>query len=375
MKGHAVLALFLLIAVATALVVIEPVNASGDYWVTRAPIPVATDIYGVTALNGQIYVFGANANGEAVTYDYNPNNYSWTTKAPMPTSRSGYAVVAYQNKIYTVGGDAGENEAYDPGTNTWSSKAFMPLNVTEINAIAVNGKIYVISGYMAPKRGFPEGLLSSDIQIYDPATDNWTIAASQIPTPVRDYASGVINAKIYVAGGSSGTDDGTNQLQIYDPKTDLWTSGAYLPEKVSRASGAATLGLYSTKSLYVVGGWNGGPALGFNQIYNAQTQNWTLGTPFPTTHNYITQSITAASINDTIYVIGGLAHSNEGYYEINEQYIPMDYNGTIAPSPTSPSPAVPEFGIGLVSVLLIITLAAMVTLIKRNDCTVCGHAK
>jgi len=46
--------------------------------------------------------------------------------------------------------------------------------------------------------------------------------------------------------------------------------------------------------------------------------------------------MTVAVLDDSLYVIGGLARSNEGFYELTEQYIPADYQGPV-PSPYVPT--------------------------------------
>ena len=340
------------------------------------------DVDGTATLNGLIYAFGDDANYHSVhslTYVYIPSIDSWIEKAPMPTPRVSFGVAVYQNKIYLMGGfryssgnrlDRAVNEVYDPATNTWTTKAPMPINATGINANVVNNKIYVISGYTPNQQGSIEDTLLNVTQIYDPATNNWTIAKTPIPIPVAYYVSGVIDGKIYVAGGSSEISDGTSYLQIYDPQTDQWTIGSPLPEPVATAGGTATLGVYSAKSLYVIGGWNAGPALAFNQIYDSQTQSWTLGTPFPTTHDFVTQGITATNLNDTLYLIGGIAHANEGFYELTEQYIPADYNGTVpSPNPTaSSSPTLtPTIPIIAAIATAVFILAVVLVVLQKNQ--------
>jgi N-acetylneuraminic acid mutarotase len=378
MNKYAVLALFLISLTASSLVDIHPAQASADYWVTKAPIPVAMTVAGTAALNGQIYAFGVDINEMPINYVYNPATDNWTEKAPMPTARGTFGIAIYQNKIYVVGGanyfgvgsfNVNVNEVYDPVADKWTTKASMPLNVTGISASIVNEKIYIISGLMPAEPGNPEGVVSNATQIYDPATDTWTIAATPIPIPVYYYVSAVIDNKIYVAGGSPSNAVSTNQLQIYDPENDQWTLGTPLPTAVTEAGATATLGVNAPKRLYVIGGRTSGPALALNQIYDPQTQSWTIGTPFPTTHDYITEGITATNLDDTLYFVGGIAHSNEGFYELTEQYIPVDYNVPI--SSPSPSPSVPEFP-SVVILPLLITVAigmCLLSYFKKRDHT------
>lgn len=63
-----------------------------------------------------------------------------------------------------------------------------------------------------------------DSYIYDYTTDNWSLGAP-MPIPVGDYASGVYaDSLIYFIGGFNGASD-VNDVQIYNPATDSWTVG------------------------------------------------------------------------------------------------------------------------------------------------------
>lgn len=210
MKKYAVLALVLISLTVSCLFAFQPAKASGDFWVTRASIPVAMDVSGIAAVNGQIYAFGLNADGKAVTFAYDPISNTWASKAPMPTSRSDACIVAYQNEIYVIGGITGfdsrtgivvtgANELYDPATDTWAIRTSMPTPRTSIQANLENDKIYLISGLVNSYTG---PVLTNATEIYDPSSDIWSTAAP-IPTSVFSYSSVAVDKKIYVIGGES----------------------------------------------------------------------------------------------------------------------------------------------------------------------------
>jgi N-acetylneuraminic acid mutarotase len=58
-----------------------------------------------------------------------------------------------------------------------------------------------------------------------------------MPLAVYGAATGVINGKLYVAGGQADAINGNNvaTLQIYDPASNTWTTGAPLPQARSAA--------------------------------------------------------------------------------------------------------------------------------------------
>jgi len=387
----AIATIILLLAI-SAVIIVEPARASGDYWVARAPIPVAMDVYGLATVNGQIYAFGVDANQKALTYAYNPEIDSWSQKTSMPTARVRFTVAQYQDKVYAIGGITGydsnsgvslitgANEMYDPATDTWTTKESMPTPRTSMQANTVNGKIYVVSGLVDNLA--PNGpALTNVTEVYDPSNNSWTTVAP-IPTPVFAYASAALDNKIYIAGGERQAGEQspfTNALQIYDVITNSWSTGKSLPVLTVQAVSGATIGVNAPKRIYVIGGRLNGP-IDATQIYDPAIDEWTNGAAFPTTHDYITEYLAATNVNDTIFTVGGIAHANEGFYELTEQYIPADYNGTViqpqlsttSPSASasvslSPSPSVEEFQwwIAPIFLLIVATLVALTTKWKR----------
>jgi N-acetylneuraminic acid mutarotase len=378
-------------------------QASGDYWIARAPLPVALGVEGAATVYGQIYVFGQDAHGNPLTYAYDPNTDSWNAKAPMPTSRTNFGLVACGDLIYAIGGvtgynanglaaSTGVNEVYDPVSNTWSAKSSMPTNRSEVMAATVDGKIYVMGGRTA---GADSTVNVTDI--YDPATDSWTTGASML-YPVVLAAVAVVDTNIYVLNGQdeyyhSGSIVPNNNInininQIYDIATNSWSIGQSPAVDTRVAAGVSTTGVYASKRVYVIGGLDSSDSSSVaNQIYNPETLSWSLGASFPTSHDYVTDTLAAVNLKDSIYVFGGIAQANEGFYEITEQYIPAGYNGTIiqpvnTAQPTStpansataspsqsltPSPSIPEFQAWIILVaILIATVPLALSIRKRN---------
>jgi N-acetylneuraminic acid mutarotase len=323
-KPYAFLLVFLALS-ALLVFAVQPVKASGDLWVERAPMP----------------------NQEYFTYMLNPSTDSWVTKTPMPTNQQGFAIAVYQNEIYVIGGwnsidpntgvaiPTGSNEMYDPATDTWTTKSPMPTPTTYLQANVVDDKIYLISGMT----NVYNPTLSNATWVYDPATDSWSTAAP-IPTSVFSYASAVVNNQIYIEGGElSGSPHYSNLNQIYDPETNTWTLGQPLPVTVYDAGAGATTGVFAPAMLYVMGGTNDGiDGINTTQIYNPQTDNWTLGAQMLTAR----LGLAVAVLNDSLYAIGGESWEPEinygAIYNVNEQYIPLDYQGP-TPSPYVPTPS------------------------------------
>jgi N-acetylneuraminic acid mutarotase len=340
------------------------VNAVEDCWVTLESMPTERYWLGVAVVDGKIYAIGGYSNGSVVGTNemYDPETDTWTTMESMPTARAAFGIVVYQNKIHVMGGYipyssffSQAHEVYDPLTDTWETKsgtefsAFFCANV-------VNDKLYVMGGQR--QVFYPHGTIEQH-RVYDALTDTWT-DLTPMPTGVSDYTSAVIDDKIYVMGGRSGSVTAENiSTQIYDTETDTWSNGAQIPSIVFNAAAGATSGEFAPKRIYVMGGIDYSkrvseelPSLyspevtsSLTQIYEPETDTWTTGDPMLTAR----YGLGVAVIDDKIYAIGGKkggeTYSTE-YYNKNEMYTPAEY--------------IPEFPLWVVLPLfLVVSLVAV----------------
>jgi N-acetylneuraminic acid mutarotase len=154
-------------------------------------------------------------------------------------------------------------EVYDPATDTWTARADMPTPRSHMTVSAVGGKIYAIGGGIPP-RTTGTGQFHPLLEVYDTATNRWSRAAADLPTPRSVLSSCVVDGRIYVMGGifsrGSSLPEIVRNLQIlsvvevYDPVSGRWTRGRDL---------GAPRGWFSTSTMngkiYVVGGRSPGP--------------------------------------------------------------------------------------------------------------------
>ncbi len=305
-----------------------------DSWKSLAPMPTARGGLGVAVANGKIYAIGGVNGGLPLNTneEFNPNTNRWTSKTSMPTARTGFAIAVYKNKIYVIGGSVGigyssNNEVYDPATDTWETKSSMPTARSDLSASIVNDKIFLISGkkYSSMNPYYADTAVT---EVYDPATDTWTTAAS-IPTPVQGYGSATVDGKIYVISGlhqikSTGSTI-VNSNQVYDVQTDNWSLAASLPVVNSYGAIGATLGFMAPKRLIYLGGYFQNDFSSKTQLYNPDENTWSYGTEMPTPRAYLGIAV----IGDVLYAIGG--YDGQNWLDTNEEYKPPRY-GKVAPT-------------------------------------------
>jgi N-acetylneuraminic acid mutarotase len=177
---------------------------------TPLPVPVAG---GGAAIVGRMlhYYGGYKADRSDATYhfvmDLDHQDQGWHTAAPIPMSRSHVAAVQLDGKLYAVGGQTGidplyypkaDVQVYDPATDTWSTAASMPQPLSHIHSstFVMGGRIIVIGGDTDVGGGPPQ----TAVLAYDPTTNKWT-KLTDLPSGRIGAVAGQVNGTIYVLTG------------------------------------------------------------------------------------------------------------------------------------------------------------------------------
>ena len=353
--GEQKTALFLLLILCFALATLPLVRAAEDYWTTMEPMPTSRSSLGVAVVKDKIYAIGGVQSD--INEEYDSAKDTWTTKMSMPTARGDFAIAVFQDKIHVIGGltRSGQwtaeltdvNEVYDPATDSWTTKTSIPVPKAGLSANVVGGKIYLMGGFIQFANGTRQ--TSKENLVYDPIDDSWS-TKMPIPTATLDYATAVVDDKIYVISGVSRaySDNLINPTQIYDPKTDTWNQGTPIPYPIEQAAAGATSGTMAPKRIYILGGFTGfyWPTNKI-QVYNSEKNTWSSGADMPTSLFGLGVSV----VNDQLFAIGGCPGYLQGSTSAVERYTPIGY--------------IPEFPSWIILPLILIATVLVLMFRKR----------
>ena len=269
------------------------VAAASNTWTAKAPPPYDQFIFGYDlgmAPNSSgrsiVYAFGGTSSDEGGTglnvkaYKLATNAWSGRLSRVFVFSSNGVGKIG--NRLYFSGGYNGSEPlavsnalwAYDYSNDRMIQRANLPIFSAEGVTGVINDKLYVLPG-VCGGNGYPNpGYCAVDdtrrFYRYDPATNAW-VTRPQAPHFHRNGAAGVINGKLYVAGGfeNSGNTPMT-ALDVYDPGTKTWRTRASIP-----LGGAANGAVINGRFYVVVSHFNGSTPDHRLYSYNPATNAWT----------------------------------------------------------------------------------------------------
>ena len=256
-------------------------------WTQVANMPTGVETpYGV-AYKNYFYVFGgattdSPASSVALVQRYNKLTNTWDipTTVPYGAFRETIAALLPNGKIYVAGGQGGSGFTnavrwYDPATNTWETKNNLPSIWADPRMSKLPSGKFIISGgsWSSPR--------IDTCYIYDPDADTYTLASPLNVARGNHTQVTLADGRVMALAGNTGPSPYTDisSYEIYDEATDTWTlynsspiSGSY-PGTVSNICG----------DVYAWGGLVGatGPAYNISYKYVGSTDTWTALPNFP----------------------------------------------------------------------------------------------
>jgi hypothetical protein len=211
------------------------------------------------------------------------NGAGFVSVSPMNNARNFHTATLLPNgKVLVAGGfNLGTSaELYDPATDTWTVTG--SLRVARAGSPATllpNGKVLVAGGSQSGGSLQP----SASAELYDPATGRWTLTGAMKHARIGSSSRATLlpNGKVLVAFG-----DSSGNSELYDPASGTWTLTG------SPSAG----GVWGPLTLLA-----NGKVLAGSNLYDPATGTWTT-TGAPSTNRYNTATLL---LNGKVLVAGG----------------------------------------------------------------------
>jgi uncharacterized repeat protein (TIGR01451 family) len=267
---------FIVLVVVLALLTISFISyeALTETWSFTGSMSTPRLAKGVILCDGNVLVPGGEGPqmnqvlSSTELYDWNTG--TWTTVASMNIARMFHAVVRLKDvRVLVVGGCSGRGgpgyppnityssaEIYDPATNTWTLTGPMSVprsGIANSTVLLNDGRVLVVGGHDGTQ-------YLTSAEIYDPNTGTWSSAGNTcdaygLNCARKNLAFKLNDGRVLVAGGPAAPPQG-RYCYLYDPSSNTWCRTADLPE-----GGAGEGGLIPTTGQVVVligcneGGW------------------------------------------------------------------------------------------------------------------------
>jgi hypothetical protein len=231
----------------------------------------------------------------------------WSTAASLATGREEHTATLLSNgKVLIAGGTDGKGntlysaELYDRATNRWTPAGSMATaHVDHTATLLPSGKVLVAGGFTVQ---LPLNPLAG-AELYDPATNSWSVAAPMIEPRIRHTATPLPDGRVLVTGGQrlDGALFGfATDAEIYDPEANRWSATA--PMATNRIGQTATR-LPDGRVLVAGGGDETGGILNSTEIYDATQDRWISAAPMAVARS---GHVAALMANGDVLVAGGI---------------------------------------------------------------------
>ena len=143
-------------------------------------------------------------------------------------------------------------------------------------------------------------------------TGVWSTGFSASPNPKMESAYTALGDNIYIISGYGETGKrNKNTVEVYNTQTDSWSIAAPVPVNLNHAAAASHNG-----KIYLVGGYLD-EKVPSNKlfVYDPSSNQWTEGSTMPTAR----AALTAQFVNGILYAVGGVADEP---LTVNEAYDP-----------------------------------------------------
>ncbi len=291
-------------------------------WIKRAPMTIPRHDLQAITVDGKIYaISGAGDETFDIVEIYDPETDTWSAGPPIPNCRGWFGAAMLDGYIYAIAGkrirsdeekektgDIGNYQIRDSverlelATGTWSAVESLSEPRAGVVATVCAGKIYAIGGNAMNNETRSGGPHLDRVEIYDPETGHWSLG-TPLPVGVQGPSVATFDDRVYVTSGLGGK--GVNNLSwVMDPAVGRWEDFAPIP--TGRCDSAVVT---AGRKMYTFGGWGGEPRHDRVEVYDADTDSWSLDIPpMPEKSAWLT----AALVGERIFVMGGAGIPESG---------------------------------------------------------------
>jgi N-acetylneuraminic acid mutarotase len=270
-------------------------------WTEAQPMPqgYAFPTESALQIGRKLYLVAGGGYRVSQILAYDLDQGTWTTTAStLLTNRHHFATAVLDGMLYVAGGCLGDTDAvphrrtnaverWDPATGHWAPLSAMLTARQAFQLVPHDGRLFAIGG--ADREDTPV----TTVEVYDPAKDEWQVAA-RAPWPQSlAFAHGVVDhGKAYVVGS---TKAGT-QFYVYDLAAKSFTA---LP--VGRAGERQNTSLVlAGGEILVVGGSHKQPVTDVS-AYDISRGTWRDAPSLPAPR----AGVATAWVDGRVYCIGG----------------------------------------------------------------------
>jgi hypothetical protein len=196
-----------------------------------------------------------------------------------------------QNGEVLVAGGQGDSgvylasaELYDPASNSWSAAASMTsARAYHTATLLQNGEVLVAGGQNNCQLAC--NYLAS-AELYNPTSNSWSAAGSMADARAAHTATLLQNGEVLVTGGYSSFPPQWS-AELYDPRSNRWSDAGSMAD--ARAYHTATL-LHNGEVL-VAGGNSVGGVLATAELYDPASNSWSAAGSLATARTFHTATL------------------------------------------------------------------------------------